>query len=341
MRLLFHAPNVNTGGGLRLLQDVLSVVPSPIAWAQLDLRTRAVDLPLPKVPVHLVGNTLLSRLAAEWRLWRECLNADVALCFHGLPPLFPLRGRVVVFVQNRLLIDRGSLGDYPLPLRIRITLERLWFATLQSRCSRYIVQTPSMAIKLRRFLRHPAEIIVSPFAALDEPSSAAAGSLEPAQVDFVYVASGEAHKNHLALLEAWELLADSGLRPSLALTLDPRVDTELCERIRLSANRQRLAISICGPLSAAAIQRLYGRSKALIYPSLKESLGLPLVEAAHAGLPIIASERDYVRDVVVPVQTFDPSSPRSIARAVRRFLGKADPAIELGTAGAFLSDAMA
>jgi glycosyltransferase involved in cell wall biosynthesis len=155
------------------------------------------------------------------------------------------------------------------------------------------------------------------------------------------VASGEAHKNHLALLEAWELLAESGLRPSLALTLDPRVDTELCGRIRRSANRQRLAISICGPLSAASIQRLYGCSQALIYPSLKESLGLPLVEAARAGLPIIASERDYVRDVVVPVQTFDPSSPRSIARAVRRFLEKADPVIELGTAGAFLSDAMA
>jgi glycosyltransferase involved in cell wall biosynthesis len=341
MRLLFHAPNVNTGGGLRLLRDVLSVAPSPIAWAQLDRRTGSADLPLPAVPVHLVANTLLSRLAAEWRLRRECRAVDVALCFHGLPPLFPLRGSTVVFVQNCLLIDRDGLRGYPTPVRFRIALERLWFAALQNSCSRYIVQTPTMAIKLKRYLRRPAEIIVSPFAGVDEPAGFAGVSPTADQVDFVYVASGEAHKNHMALLEAWELLAETGLYPSLALTLDSRADTELCERIRQRADIRQLAISICGPLPAEGIQRLYGRARALIYPSLKESFGLPLIEAARAGLPIIASERDYVRDVVVPVQTFDPSSPRSIARAVRRFLGKADPAIELGTAGAFLSDTMA
>lgn len=43
-----------------------------------------------------------------------------------------------------------------------------------------------------------------------------------------------------------------------------------------------------------------------------------------AGLPIVAAELDYVRDVVTPMQTFDPTSPVSIARAVKRFLGVAD-----------------
>jgi glycosyltransferase involved in cell wall biosynthesis len=47
---------------------------------------------------------------------------------------------------------------------------------------------------------------------------------------------------------------------------------------------------------------------------------LPLLEAARARLPIVAAERDYVRDIVTPAETFDPESPVSIARAVRRFL---------------------
>ncbi len=35
-------------------------------------------------------------------------------------------------------------------------------------------------------------------------------------------------------------------------------------------------------------------------------------------LPIIAAERDYVRDVVLPVASFDPESALSIARAIMR-----------------------
>jgi glycosyltransferase involved in cell wall biosynthesis len=61
----------------------------------------------------------------------------------------------------------------------------------------------------------------------------------------------------------------------------------------------------------------------LIYPSLFESFGLPLLEARQAGLPIIAAELDYVRDIVEPVVSFDPESALSIARAVMRYQGEA------------------
>ena len=44
--------------------------------------------------------------------------------------------------------------------------------------------------------------------------------------------------------------------------------------------------------------------------------GMSGLEAARAGLPIVAAERDYVRDIVTPAETFDPGSPVSIARAV-------------------------
>ena len=61
-------------------------------------------------------------------------------------------------------------------------------------------------------------------------------------------------------------------------------------------------------------------STALIYPSKIESFGMPLIEAQILNIPVIASELDYVRDIVVPSETFDPNSPLSIARAVKRFL---------------------
>jgi glycosyltransferase involved in cell wall biosynthesis len=62
-----------------------------------------------------------------------------------------------------------------------------------------------------------------------------------------------------------------------------------------------------------------------------------LLEAASCGLPIVAAECDYVRDVVTPVETFDPESAVSIARAVRRFLGSPEPAVPVLTANHFLA----
>jgi glycosyltransferase involved in cell wall biosynthesis len=76
-----------------------------------------------------------------------------------------------------------------------------------------------------------------------------------------------------------------------------------------------------GEVNGGAVSTLYAGMDALIYASTLEAFGLPLIEAKLAGLPVIAPELDYVRDVVVPDQTFDPGSPRSVARAVKRFLG--------------------
>ena len=62
------------------------------------------------------------------------------------------------------------------------------------------------------------------------------------------------------------------------------------------------------------------KCEAVIYPSYCESFGIPLIEAQKSKTPIISSELDYVRDVCVPVETFDPNSPKSISNAVLRYL---------------------
>ena len=58
------------------------------------------------------------------------------------------------------------------------------------------------------------------------------------------------------------------------------------------------------------------------------------------GLPVIAPELDYVRDVIQPAETFDPSSPLSISRAVRRFLHQPEPTARIGSAEDFLAEVL-
>ena len=158
--------------------------------------------------------------------------------------------------------------------------------------------------------------------------------------DFLYVADGVAHKNHLRLLEAWRLLAEEGLRPTLALTLGER-DRALVDLVEAAIRRDGLNIENVGALPHAAMLRAYHEAGALVFPSTAESFGLPLIEAERSGLPVVASERDFVRDVCVPAQTFDPDSAVSIARAVKRFLGCDEPGVALQTPERFLDEVLA
>jgi glycosyltransferase involved in cell wall biosynthesis len=137
----------------------------------------------------------------------------------------------------------------------------------------------------------------------------------------IYVASGASHKNHLRLLDAWEVLAREGLYPTLLLTLDNDKDLVLLSYINEMKLRLPVKIDNLGVLSHQHVLEVYTTVDALIFPSLTESFGLPLIEANKANIPIIASELDFVRDLVVPAQSFDPSSITSIARAIKRYLG--------------------
>jgi len=336
-RLLIHAPNIHTGGGLYLLQSLLNFSPSPCVWAQLDRRIEATILLPQKISRCFVKNNLLSRLYAEWRLKKVSRPGDLVLCFHGLPPLIPISGLVIVFLQNKLIFDESKLNDFTSRDRLRLRIERWLMVKLQRHVSRYIVQSNSMELLVRRRLKGSSPVIVSPFFCTENIKKRPFGKLPFKKFDFVYVASGDAHKNHLRLLEAWCLLADAGIKPFLALTVDFVIYQDLCQKINAFQYEFGLKIINLGYLQREAVTELYLDSNALIFPSLSESFGLPLIEAGYYSLPVIASERDYVRDIVHPTETFDPLSPLSISRAVKRFLKIPEPSREFQGVGEFLA----
>lgn len=328
-RLLLYAPNVHTGGGLVLLQELLAAWPAGqplVAW--LDERARA-HLNLPSSSeVCWVRPEVGSRLRAEFSLAAAGRAPDRVLCFHGLPPLLRSAASPMVFLQNRLFLGQMPLAGFGWKTRLRLRFEQGVSRLFRHRVAGYWVQTPSMARSLREWLRSaPARVEVLPFA---PPSLPAQRPASPSW-DFVYVADGQAHKNHRKLVEAWELLAAEGLKPSLALTLSPR-DQALADWVSARASAQGLQITNLGMLSHAQVLALYASARALVFPSTGESFGLPLIEARQAGLPILAGELDFVRDVCEPVESFDPASAVSIARAVRRFLQQ--PQAPLRPAGA-------
>jgi len=337
-KTFIHAPNIHQGGGRSLLLALVKALdghgPGDVV---LTVDSRMVLPQLAKnVLIRTFKPTLIGRLLAECFLKQEVNVGDQVLCFGNLPPLFLLNGHVTVFVQNRYLVDSVRLNGFPIKTRLRLLAERLWLKARLKTADEVVVQSPSMKRQLC-FQNVSAHVI--PFMGVhlayvrSVPSNFVKKKFD---FDFLYVASGEPHKNHVNLINAWSLLAREGIFPSLKITIDRSVFPELCNWIGRMCIENGLQIENMGEMGYSSILDLYASARALVYPSKFESLGLPLIEARQAGLPIIASELDFVRDAIDPEQTFDPNSSLSIARAIKRFLELQEEPLPLTDANSFL-----
>jgi glycosyltransferase involved in cell wall biosynthesis len=344
--LYIQADNVHNGGGGLLLSSLIQSKLASYAHLVLDSRM-PLNAVSPNQCLKIVSPSIISRLLVQFWLMIELKPVNTLLCFGNLPPLFKPKCKVVLFIQNRYLISDIPLNNFSLRVRFRIYVERLWFNIRCKAVDEFIVQTPSMKIalverlsRLKLDAANKAVVRVLPFWWQQANSAAEFISSDMGSIktlDFIYPASGEPHKNHRNLIEAFILLAKDGYYPSLVLTLDEVNYSRLLESIWLAKEKYNLKISNVGFLPHRQMSDFYRKSRYLIYPSLQESFGIPLLEAKQFGLPIVAGELDYVRDSVDPFEVFDPNSPISIARAIKRSLDLPNELATLLDADEFLS----
>lgn len=338
-KLYINALNVHQGGGKTLLQSLLNALTRVSVPYKLliDSRFDADEVMIPHDAVK-VKPTIRGRLSAYIWLRKNTGCQDVVLNVGNLPPLFKLKAKSLVFLQNRYLVDDIDLTSFGFRGRLKICIERIWFRLFISNADMFIVQTPTMKrILSKKLLKHPP-VLVAPYVA-DPTGFSRKCNFESWEVEsntFLYVASGEPHKNHKNLLYAWKLLAEEGVFPKLILTLDNDFHRDLISWVQNIADNYQLKVENLGSLSKKQLDNIYESSSALIYPSKLESFGLPLVEARQKSLPVIAGELDYVRDILDPEEVFNPESPISIARAVKRFMGLGEEALPLMSADNFV-----
>jgi glycosyltransferase involved in cell wall biosynthesis len=84
-----------------------------------------------------------------------------------------------------------------------------------------------------------------------------------------------------------------------------------------------------GPVDDAALVALYRHARALVFPSVYEGFGLPLVEAMGQGCPVVASRTASIPEVCGDAALYlDGTDAPAIADGLRRIL--ADAALHAG-----------
>ncbi len=111
----------------------------------------------------------------------------------------------------------------------------------------------------------------------------------------LYPAATHVHKNHLTLLDATERLRDR--HPGLTVVLtggSGTAEIAVTKRLaQINVNVLRL-----GRVEAPELATLLRRADVLAFPSRYEGFGLPLLEAMHAGTPVVAAHNSAIPEVV-------------------------------------------
>jgi glycosyltransferase involved in cell wall biosynthesis len=142
-----------------------------------------------------------------------------------------------------------------------------------------------------------------------------------ARPTFLVVGTLEPRKGHVQTLAAFEQLWLEGLDINLVFVGKSGWLVEaLVEKLRTHPELGQHLFWLTG-VSDEFLKKIYAAANCLIAPSEGEGFGLPLIEAAQNGLPIIASDIPVFKEVAGDHATyFKGKTPEALAQAVRDWL---------------------
>jgi glycosyltransferase involved in cell wall biosynthesis len=171
---------------------------------------------------------------------------------------------------------------------------------------------------------------------IEEKGKAFASEKLRFQTYLVYPAVPWPHKNHETLIQAVAVLKRTGRHVKLVLTntdsnpANKQRLQELCETFDLGG-----CVEFKGFLSESELVPLLRQSSGLVFPSLYEGFGIPLVDALKLGIPILASGVAAVNEICGTAAMYfaEPRNPLSMAEDIWRFWCQGDEKIKAVNTG--------
>lgn len=312
--ILLDALYINNSGGLHLLKYLVSHLQRKEVVFYLLADARCIGMFDRCKHVHYMTASLLERKKIYNA--KGCSFSSV-LCFGNIPAPIKMSVPVYTYFHNINLLTLAE--SHSLRKRVKAWLKREVFRHYKKNTDYWLVQTSNTANELIKHLdEKPDRVKLMPFYELSDDL------LELKNIkhgeDYVYISNYTGAKGHEELLEAWRILHKRGIDKTLHLTVPNNVHP-FVDCIK-KAQQEGVKVVNHGFVPFDKVLELYQQSKAIVYPSHNESLGLGIIEAVTAGCDVIGSDLPFIHSICKPSMVFNPYSAESIADAIMKYEGE-------------------
>lgn len=306
--ILIDALHICMGGGLMILNHLVNnLVKRKVNFVLLK-DNRCPELESEDNVEDIV--VLPPKFINRYKYYKHHKNDfRTVLCFGNIPPPIKLSVTVHTYLHNVSLLIIPK--DYGFKLKLLAYLKKLVLKYLIKNTTDWVVQTTNTSTLLRNDLKNTKQpIFIYPFYFL--PEKLTQYKNEAQRKDYVFVGERTNAKGHQYLIEAWVKLHRKGVKPKLHLTMRSNlwVKDAIAEGVNIENH---------GHIPFDQVIELYHKSKATIYPSLNESLGLGLIEAMAGGCDVIGCNLPYTHAICQPSCLFEAADPDSIVDAVLEY----------------------
>ena len=316
--------------------DFLLLVTEPAMFEQVAGAQGWRILPCPAAR----GGTLRKALFTQFQVPRICSRQGAAL-LHSMQFVAPLRLSCpsVVTVHDLAYLRFPDTVEEP-----RRTYYRFLVPRSLDRAATIVTNSRSTADDVAQFFPTASRRVTPTF--FGTPSwvwsrETTVVPAAPARPFFLFVGTLEPRKNLERLLEAFELFLAGAAKDSRPEAEVPGLvfigskgwkDSSLQGKIRDLKARGKLEVrDYC---DTGQLWGYYRTARALLFPSLHEGFGFPILEAMGAGLPVLTSARGAMVEIGGDaVLTVDPDDAGDMARGMAAIAWDSDLRRQLVAAG--------
>ena len=246
-----------------------------------------------------------------------------------LPPLTPCRSVVTIHDCIHLRFPQY------LPKRGALAYARAQMGSAARRSHRILTVSEASKRDILYYFSVPPEKITVIPNAIDERFSTEPAEDDVRRVteryqldgDFVlYVGNVKPHKNVERLIDAFQLVRQSGLDELKLVIIGDEISKYAALRRAVHRSNLHKYVRFLGFLPDELLAIVYRLASVFVFPSLYEGFGLPPLEAMACGTPVVTSNVSSLPEVTGDAALLvDPTDTNEIAHAMKRVL--TDPAL--------------
>lgn len=332
-KVLIDCSAIHTGGGLQVALSFINDLPEDNSLHDLNLyMSKEIEDALIKKnsdyrksfkTVKVKYRNILFEILLNFNWYR---NFDIVFCLFG-PAYFIFKPRRLIsgFARPSLIypeMDYNQLYIKRVMQRIKNTVHYL----LLMRSDEFIVETKRVRDLLRSKLRNGNRdkkisvvynCLSQEFVQAKSDRATYCKNFDKSvdSVNFLYVGSNYAHKNLNILSTVFDELKNIlHINIRLFVTMSDNDFDALNDNLKTYCHN-------LGYVNPGSLQSLMGQCDALLFPTLLECFSITPIEAMYCELPIICSDRPFIREFCKDTPFyFEPHDSSSITNAILDFI---------------------